>query len=170
MICFSGSRAQITASEFAAAMAYAAELAFAGPPWHESRGQAWQMIGRMAADAQRSGFVLAIAFAGHGTRVAGFGYGVDRECGDWTCARSFSEPAPFEFCELAVRPERHGEGIGRTLHDAVLRETGPRSRWLTTHPAARPAMNLYRNRGWRTSQLYPSRADGSPRVLMTRQS
>ena len=127
------------------------------------------MIDRMLSDATLSGFVLAIAFAGHGTSVAGFAYGLDRDGPTGARGIPLAGSARFEFCELAVRPACHGAGIGRALHDAVLEASGPRHRWLTTHPAARPAMNLYRNRGWHASQLYPSRVDGSPRVVMTRQ-
>jgi len=65
-------------------------------------------------------------------------------------------------------PAACGLGAGRALHDAVIGASGPQSRWLVTHPAARPALSLYQARGWQVRRLFPSRADSSTRLLMTR--
>jgi len=168
VIALTGATAEIAARGLAVALASVAELAFAGSPWHETPAEAGQMIDRMLGDASLSGFALAIAFAGHGSSMAGFGYGLNRANPHGTARPSSTGAGVFEFCELAVRPACCGRGVGRALHDAVLQASGPRLRWLTTHPAARPAVGLYRSRGWRTAQLYPSNRDGAPRVLMTR--
>lgn len=159
-----------------AACALAGELcdlaaaAFATPPWNEIPAHARQLTDRLLTDGQQSTFVLAFAFAGHGPGLAGFGYGVRRWPGPGTAAAGLTvtDAEPFEFCELAVRPAARGLGAGRALHDAVVAASGPQPRWLVTHPAARPAVALYRARGWHTRHLFPSRADGSTRLLMAR--
>jgi ribosomal protein S18 acetylase RimI-like enzyme len=147
-----------------------AAAAFAAPPWNETPAHARQLAGRMLADAEHGGFVLAVAFLGRGPGLAGFSYGVCRRPAPGSPADQlgFAGTQPFEFCELAVRPCARGVGAGRALHDAVLAASGPRPRWLTTHPAAGPAIGLYRARGWRITRLFPGAADGSTRLLMAR--
>ena len=148
-----------------------AAAAFSGPPWHETPVQARQLTGRMLAEARHPGFVLAFAFAGHGPALAGFGYGLPRRPGDHVAGTLLTfHGEPFEFCELAVRPAMRGQGAGRALHDAIVTASGPQPRWLVTHPAARPAVSLYRASGWHTRRLFPSRVDGSTRLLMARPS
>jgi ribosomal protein S18 acetylase RimI-like enzyme len=134
--------------------------------WKNAR----QMVGRMLADTVHPAFTLAFAFTGCGPALTGFAYGVPRW--PWPAVAVTGPTAdgtePFEFCELAVRPAGRGQGTGRALHDAVIDASGPRSRWLVTHPAASPAVRLYRASGWRTGRLFPSRADRGTRLLLTR--
>jgi ribosomal protein S18 acetylase RimI-like enzyme len=130
-----------------------------------------QLTRQLLADSRRPAFALALAFAGRGPALAGFAYGLRRwpypAAGD---DHAFPRTEPFELCELAVRPAAQGRGAGRALHDAILAASGPQPRWLVTHPAAHPAVRLYRASGWHTRRVYPSRADGTPRVFMTRPS
>ena len=76
-----------------------------------------------------------------GAALDGFAYGLPRWqraalAGGWPMPGA---TAPFEFRELAVRPAAQGQG--RTaLHDGVVAASGPQRRWLTTHTAARPAL------------------------------
>jgi len=158
-----------------AARALAGELtvlaaeAFAGPPWNETPAHARQLAGQILADAAHPAFTLALAFTGHGPALAGFGYGIPRwPRGITGTGLPPGGTEPFEFCELAVLPAARGWGAGRALHDAVLAASGPRQRWLVTHPAASPAVSLYRASGWHARRMFPSRADGSTRLLMTR--
>jgi len=142
--------------------------AFGEPPWNESAVQAGQLTGRLVADAEEPGFALAFAFYGAGSGVAGFAYGLNRRPAARYGIPGTGDGPPFELCELAVRSAARGRGTGRRLHDAVLDVSGPQPRWLVTHPAAVPAVTLYRAAGWRARGLVPGAADGLPRMVMTR--
>ena len=147
-----------------------AAAAFAAPPWNETPAQARQLTGQVLADSRHPAFVLALAFCGRGPALAGFGYGIPRWPHPGITGHELASDGsePFELCELAVRPAVRGRGAGRALHDAIIAASGPQPRWLVTHPAARPAVSLYRASGWQARRLFASRADGTPRLLMTR--
>jgi len=171
VIALSGLVAAMAADGLTAVLAQVAIAAFAGPPWNEPAARARLAIDRMLTDAGSGGtFVLALAFTGAAPDLAGFAYGLRR----WHLpALAGQLPAgpgdpPFELCELAVRPAARGQGAGAALHQAILTVSGPRPRWLATHPAARPALALYRTRGWRTAHLVPGPDHDSVRLLMTR--
>ena len=171
IITMTGPLAAVAVGGLASELSDLAAAAFAAPPWKETPAHARQLTTRMLADARQPAFVLAFAFKGHGPALAGFGYGVPR----WpdpviAGTGQASTTDPFELCELAVRPGARGHGAGQALHDAIVAASGPQPRWLVTHPAARPAVSLYRASGWHTKRLFPSRADGSPRLLMARPS
>jgi len=170
VIHMTGPRAGEAARALAGDLAALAAEAFAGPPWNETPAHARQLAGQVLADAVHPAFTLALAFSGHGPALAGFGYGIPRWPRPGIAATGLpsGDTEPFELCELAVLPAARGRGAGRALHDAIIAASGPRPRWLVTHPAARPALGLYRAAGWQTRQLFPSRADGGTRLLMTR--
>jgi len=159
----------MAANRRAQTLAAVAVSAFAGSPWNEPPSRARTVINRMLDDASRSGFVVALAITAGAAGLAGFAYGLPR----WDLAALAGQrpqpegQPPFEFCELAVRPAARGRGTGAALHDAIVAVSGPQRRWLATHTAARPALSLYRSRGWQAARLVPG-ADGTPRVLMTR--
>ncbi len=167
-----GPRADALASGLAGDVCDLAAAVFAAPPWNQTPAHARLLTDRMLADAEQAAFVLAVAFNGDGPGLAGFAYGVPRwpEPGLAAGALTAGGTGPFEFCELAVSPAARGLGAGRALHDAVVGASGPQQRWLVTHPAARPAVALYRARGWHTRRLFPSRTDASIRLLMARSS
>jgi len=169
VIHMTGSRAAEAARALAGELTVLACGAFAGPPWNETPAQARHLAGQILADTAHPAFTLALAFSGRGPALAGFGYGIPR----WPRGIPGTGPVrggtePFELCELAVLPAAQGRGAGRALHDAILAASGPRRRWLVTHPEARPAVGLYRAAGWHAGQVFPSRADGSTRLYMTR--
>ncbi|HUK70507.1 MAG TPA: GNAT family N-acetyltransferase [Streptosporangiaceae bacterium] len=169
VVTLAGPPAAMAVQDLAAALAAVAEAAFGAPPWNEPAGQARMAVKRMLDDAGRTGFVLALARAPRGAPLDGFAYGLPR----WHLAALADRhvpggAAPFEFRELAVRPAAQGKGIGTALHDGVIAASGPQRRWLATHAGARPALSLYRNRGWHAARLIPGSADGSMRLLMTR--
>ena len=169
VIHMTGSLASEAARALAGELTVLAAAAFAGPPWNETPAQARQLYGQILADAMYPAFTLALAFTGHGPALAGFGYGIPRwPRGITGTGLPPGGTAPFELCELAVLPAARGQGAGRALHDAIIAASGPRQRWLVTHPAARPAIGLYRASGWHSRRMFPSRADGSTRLLMTR--
>jgi ribosomal protein S18 acetylase RimI-like enzyme len=164
-----GDRAGMAVRGLVSALAEVAAAAFMAPPWNETPAHATWLVTRMLADARGPGFALALAFTGGGTSLAGFGYGLQRRPAPAGYAGDLgSSPEPFEFCELAIRPAARGVGAGRALHDAVVEASGPQSRWLVTHPAARPAVGLYQASGWQVRRVFASRADSGSRLLMTR--
>jgi len=164
VLALTGADAATAGQRLAPALAQVAAAAFAGPPWHEAAPDAARSVDRMLACARHGSFALAVAFAPEGPGLDGFAYGRP----GWHPAVPGGYPpdpacaAPFELCELAVRPSARGRGAGAALHDAIVAASGPRRRWLTTHPAARPALGLYRSRGWQTIRLLPSARDGAP--------
>jgi len=171
LIAMTGPLAAAAAGGLADELRELAAAAFSAPPWNETPAQARQLTDRMLADARNPAFVLAFAFMGRGPTLAGFGYGVPRWPGPHIAEAGLTfDGEPFELCELAVRPAARGQGAGRALHDAIVTASGPQPRWLVTHPAARPAVSLYRTSGWHTRRLFPSRVDGSTRLLMARPS
>jgi ribosomal protein S18 acetylase RimI-like enzyme len=113
----------------------------------------------MLADERAAGLVLALAFTGGGTSLAGFGYGLRRPPAPGAGHLPFPDAEPFEFCELAVRPAARGLGAERALHDVILQASGPQPRWLVTHPAAGPAVRLYQSSGWQVRRVFASRTD-----------
>ena len=54
----------------------------------------------------------------------------------------------FEVCELHVRPEVQGQGVGRGLLDALLAGPPARTAVLTTPDADTRARGFYRAAGW----------------------
>ncbi len=170
VITLTGGLAVLATGSLAQELADIAVSAFTAPPWNRTPAQARQLAERMLTDARCPGFALALASTAGGMRLAGFGYGLPRHPALDGAADPFrgTGTRPFEFCELAVRPEARGLGTGRALHDAVLAASGPQLRWLVTHPAARPAVRLYQTGGWQIRQVFPSTADGGSQLLMTR--
>jgi ribosomal protein S18 acetylase RimI-like enzyme len=91
--------------------------------------------------------------------VLGFAYGYTGRRGQWW-SDYVAERVPeeltrewigghFEFVELAVRPDRQRQGIGRALHDGLLANLPYDRALLSTWQDDRPARRLYLARGWR---------------------
>jgi len=109
-----------------------------------------------------------------GSRMVGVAYGYPGVAGDWwhdQVRRSLTpEQAQdwladaFEVCELHVRPELHGTGLGRALLDALLSGPPARTAVLTTPDQDTRARRFYRLGGWedlRRGLVFP----GDPRVF-----
>ena len=109
-----------------------------------------------------------------GCRMVGIAYGYPGLPGDWwhdqVAAALTPEQAQdwladaFEVCELHVRPELHGTGLGRAMLSSLL--TGPPARTavLTTPDRDTRARHFYRRGGWedlRRGLVFP----GDPRVF-----
>lgn len=54
----------------------------------------------------------------------------------------------FEFVELAVDPANRKKGIGRLLHDELVKTVNHATSILTTSVNNDPAIELYRQSGW----------------------
>lgn len=107
----------------------------------------------------RPGFRFVAAFEAEA--LVGFIYGFHGRRGepweDWIHARVpeavYDEwfTNQFGLTEFCVHADRHGQGIGSKLYDALLAELGqtPYERAvLTTRRIANPARDFYTRRGW----------------------
>ena len=93
-----------------------------------------------------------------GSRLVGITYGYLGQPGQWwhdhvaaalgaPLARTWLTSA-FEVCELHVRPAEQGTGLGRTLLEALLTDTGAATAVLTTPDRETRARRFYRIGGW----------------------
>ena len=105
----------------------------------------------------RDGFD-AVAALDDADRLVGVAYGYVGRAGQWwhdqvrsalsvADAREWLEGA-FEVCELHVRPEAQGGGLGRSLLDALLVGTASPTAVLTTPDSETRARGFYRAAGW----------------------
>ncbi|WP_114777493.1 GNAT family N-acetyltransferase [Botryobacter ruber] len=73
---------------------------------------------------------------------------------------------------LAVHPVHRGKRIGEQLTATLaeaLKAKGARTMLLTVHPENAPALRIYQQAGFTTTQLYPDYyLDNSPRWLMVK--
>jgi hypothetical protein len=98
--------------------------AFAAPPYYEDEASAERFRESVVEHASREGFRCVVA---NDDKLVGFAYGYAGWAGSWWYERvsdALSEQQVgrwledyFELVELAVLPDRQGEGIGGTLHD-----------------------------------------------------
>jgi GNAT superfamily N-acetyltransferase len=128
--------------------------------------------GILAAHLQREG--LRALVADEGPRMVGVAYGYRGAPGQWWHDQVRAALAPeqaqewladaFEVCELHVRPERHGTGLGRALLAALLTRTDARTAVLTTPDADTRARRFYRAGGW-VDLRQELRFPGDPRIF-----
>ena len=105
-------------------------------------------------------------------RLVGIGYGYLGTAGQWwhdqVRAALSTEQAgtwldgSFEVCELHVRPEHQGSGLGRRVLAELLGGTPARTSVLTTPDAETRARSFYRAGGW-TELVGHLRFPGDPR-------
>ena len=126
----------------------------------------------LAAHLDRAGLRALAAL--DGDRMVGVAYGYLGAPGQWwhdqvTEALTPEQAADwladaFEVCELHVRPELHGAGLGRTLLAGLLAGTTARTAVLTTPDRDTRARRFYRSGGWvdlRCGLRFP----GDPRLF-----
>jgi ribosomal protein S18 acetylase RimI-like enzyme len=125
----------------------------------------------LAGHLDRPGFA-AVAALEDDDRLVGVAYGYRGAPGQWwhdqvraaltpAAAREWLDGS-FEVCELHVRPDWQGRGLGRALLDALLRESPAASAVLTTPDAETRARGFYRTAGW-TDLARRLRFPGDPR-------
>jgi ribosomal protein S18 acetylase RimI-like enzyme len=140
---------------------------YADPPYGGADGG---FADRFRVQRRQPGFVLAEARRG--------GYLIGWACGmplrpstSWW--RDLTTPLPadvtaehpgrtFALTELMVRASWRRQGIGRTLHDLVLRGRPEERATLAVRPAAGPAQAAFRAWGWRKIARTRDPAAGSP--------
>jgi GNAT superfamily N-acetyltransferase len=91
-------------------------------------------------------------------QLIGIAYGYVGERGQWWHDQVAASLTPqqqatwlqdaFEVCELHVRPERQGIGLGRHLLDTLLADTDSPTAVLTTPDRQTRARRFYRAGGW----------------------
>ncbi|MEU2560819.1 GNAT family N-acetyltransferase [Streptomyces longispororuber] len=132
--------------------------AFGREPWHSLPADADRYLERLARDVTRPGFTAALALDGE--RVLGFATAwtsstplpADRAYPRVTAALGAERTAAWlcggrEVDELAVLPDTHGLGLGRTLLAAVTRDAPDGRCWLLTSADA-AAVRFYERLGW----------------------
>jgi ribosomal protein S18 acetylase RimI-like enzyme len=123
----------------------------------------------------RDGFRFIGAF--EDARLLGFVYGYLGGAGQWwhdrvaealgaAGAARWLGPGHFEFTELHVRAERRRQGLGGTLHDAVLAGLAAPTAVLSTQTDNEPALALYGRRGWKVIVPYLDFGSGRPFLIM----
>jgi GNAT superfamily N-acetyltransferase len=119
---------------------------------------------------RQPGFVLAEAR--HGGYLVGYAFGMPlRPSTSWW--RQLTTPLPdeittehpgrtFALADLAVRASWRRQGIGRDLHDLILRGRPEERATAVVGPAAAPAQHAFRNWGWRKVARTRDAAAGEP--------
>ena len=137
-----------------------------------SRASARSRRSVLAGHLERRGLRGVAALDGQ--RLVGISYGYLGEPGQWwhdhvaaamgaDLARTWLTSA-FEVCELHVRPEHQGTGLGRTLLEDLLADTGAATAVLTTPDRETRARRFYRIGGWQDLVL-GLRFPGDPRTF-----
>ena len=131
---------------------YAAAM---GASRSEARGRRSVLTGHLGRRGLRA--VAALQY----NRLVGIAYGYVGGPGQWwhdhvkaaiqavdpELARTWLQSA-FEVCELHVRPELHGTGVGRALLLQLLEGTDALTAVLTTPDVETRARRFYRAGGW----------------------
>jgi ribosomal protein S18 acetylase RimI-like enzyme len=113
--------------------------------------------GRFRVQRRQPGF--ALAEARNGGYLVGYAFGMPlRPSTSWW--RQLTAPLPdettaehpgrtFALADLAVRPAWRRQGLGRDLHDLILRDRAEERATAVLDPAAGPAQHAFRSWGWR---------------------
>jgi len=130
--------------------------AFALPPYSDPDRGAEVRDRILDLHRQRAAFHALAAVTG-GEQVIGMTYGYRGVPGQWwhdTVARAITLPlaaywlaSSYEIVELAVEPERQGQGVGSALMDRLLEGRSECTCVLSTRTDSR-AHELYRRRGF----------------------
>jgi ribosomal protein S18 acetylase RimI-like enzyme len=116
-----------------------------------------QRKGYVIVHTQREGF-RAVAATDESDGVVGFAYGYRGTPGQWwhdEVRRALTKQQieqwladPFELCELHVRPDRQGHGLGQEMLTRLLRECPHQTVVLSTPEGESRAWRLYRRMGF----------------------
>jgi ribosomal protein S18 acetylase RimI-like enzyme len=134
------------------------QAAFDAAPYYETLGDFLTFEGRLPFHVRWKGFRCVVARRAPGESIIGFAYGYTSQVDTWWHAQVITRLSPwqksewlsdcFEFVELGVTPAFQGQGIGGSLHDALLSGLQHRTAVLSTPQQQTNALHLYRKRGW----------------------
>ena len=129
---------------------------YAAPPYGRDEDTA-TFADRFRVQRRQPGYVLAEAR--NGGYLVGYAAGMPlRQATSWW--KALTTPLPdevttehpgrtFALIELLVRASWRRQGIGRTLHDLILRGRREERATLVVLPAATQAQNAFQDWGWR---------------------
>ncbi|HTS96134.1 MAG TPA: GNAT family N-acetyltransferase [Streptosporangiaceae bacterium] len=129
---------------------------YAAPPYQGGEDAA-EFARRFRVQCRQPGFILAEAR--HGEYLVGYAAGMPlRPSTSWW--KDLTTPVPdevtaehpgrtFALLDLLVRASWRRQGIGRALHDLVLRGRPEERATLAVLPAAAPAQAAFQAWGWR---------------------
>lgn len=131
--------------------------AFAGPPYHRTAEGNAATFRRFDAQTRKAGFLLAVARVDGEQAGVGYGYPLSPDTGWW---RDVLEPVPaaltvedgrrsFAVFELAVLPRFQRQGVGRAVHDRLIRAVRSERVVLNCRQDADAAQGFYRSLGYR---------------------
>ena len=144
-----------------------AEVLASKPP---GRDAATLFADRFRVQSRQPGF--ALAEARHGGYLVGYATGMPlRPSTSWW--RDLTTPVPdevtaehpgrtFALLELLVRASWRRQGIGRTLHDLLLKNRREERATLIVAPTANAALTAFQNWGWRKVARTRHTEPGSP--------
>jgi GNAT superfamily N-acetyltransferase len=149
---------------------------YADPPYEREEDPA-SFAERFRVQRRQPGFVLAEAR--RGGYLVGYASGMPlRPSTSWW--RDLTTPLPddvsaeypgrtFALTDMLVRASWRRQGIGRALHDLILRGRAEERATLTVLPAATPAQSAFQSWGWRKVARTRDPLPGSPvsDVLLT---
>ena len=139
---------------------------FSAAPFHWQADESQLHRGRLTRLLDDPSFGIVVAQANE--ELVGFAYGVavpacstrwSRVHGDLNdeVTREWAGRT-FLLFDYAVRADSRGRGVGRALHDRLLRSRGEQRATLTVQPTALATKRLYERWGWRMV----GKVDGGP--------
>jgi ribosomal protein S18 acetylase RimI-like enzyme len=152
--------------------------AMCAPPFHETEVEAGFFADELAGELEEPGFRCWVA--SEDDRVVGFAYGYETPQvpseGWYGLLRDAVGEGPdgagrwlegqFAVVWIAVRPDRRGRGLGRTLLERLLAGAGTDRAWLITHDLDTPAQALYRSLGFQQLGRGPLGWHDAERVVL----
>ena len=142
---------------------------YADPPY-KWRDDATSFAERFRVQRRQPGFVLAEAR--RGGYLVGYATGMPlRPSTSWwrDLTTSLADDITLEYpgrtfalTDMLVRASWRRQGIGRALHDLVLRSRREERATLTVLPAATPAQSAFQSWGWRKIARAQDPRPGSP--------
>jgi ribosomal protein S18 acetylase RimI-like enzyme len=134
------------------------EAVFREPPFNGDEHEFTNQRDYYPQITGRPGFKLTTASTAHGQYV-GFGYGYLLPA-DTTWWQRLDEPVSdelaretgqrtFAIIDYGVLPGHRGHGVGRAIHDELLRASGAERATLSVQPKAVATQEIYASWGWR---------------------
>jgi len=137
--------------------------AFARAPYFKTARDIRATFKRFDAQTRKPGFLLSAATIDSRLLGAAYGYPLGADTGWW---KDTIGPVPAELAEedgrrsfaifeLAVRPDCQRQGVGRAVHDRLIRGLRNERIILNCRPDAEAAQGFYRALGYRRVTSVP---------------